>query len=971
MNKNDRLIVVIGVVILLIASIGIYIWVPEQTGATQADTNDFFSLTGMLSGLPDTVTVSDQCPFYPLIVTPLAVNYDTEGNQHVVPLYINNVSDPSRAVERAMFEQLIMMGSHNLLIGDAPSPKDISLILAEEYWDKSDAALLIEYNQTGYNLGVIATPLASYLSIPVIVTDEVDQDVTRVLSTLGVHSTLVCGDLKGYGNALHFETVEEIVDMTMDFLFDRFGDINYLTLTNPLDAWPPQVLDSEEFKFGPETLPSTATTRIGQTLANMASIPLGEFTIPKDYKYALIKFEGINLDADDVDEFGDNVAFQVGPNLPDLPSGLQNFEAFVGSTAAGGVPVRDDNGNILEDRYYAETVLYDRGGVEYNVKSSGTWLIKPEGEVVANVIVEKIDHPYYEPMGALSGLAPYLTAYHKGLIFGKPEFAFAATDDVITDSGETCPGFYLPRRNPSLTPESNEHIFDTIHKPLNELLAQLADIPLEKDKDLDALRDYYDSNPLYIALVGGATVLPNYIYQNHVEPVDVEETPYYVGGGTPSDVIYGNIDPISYDWSNLADDIYTEYPYQENIVGRITGWDPQDASALIARSIFYDEIIETLGDWKDTYGLLMGGGQDFQKPLIRYLIFGDLLGMVSRGEPMKYWTGYGQIAGRRTVEEVAEPLEFTVEEAWNEAAMRVGFSDEALSDIKSNTNFLNKLFFRTYLVEDLVGEGNVKGGDVMEGSNFIWANAHGNQHLFGMDSISLVASGFGGRLTRLALEQILPIVGGGFFGPGSSLGDLGTYHTRGVEGMEFGPSFMWLESCICGKIDGVYPQGSVGQALLHAGVTSLIASPTGSNIGGGYLEPKRMMYDLPGIALLRYIKAQRQADKGNFPDPHFGFLLYTDLCEDLRENDVSIGMAFRNAKNRYLQQDADWELWWAPPLVSTGNAAWDSEVNADRMVTTSSGPGPMLEAKYVSYQEYMLFGDPALNLYEPINEGGK
>ena len=35
---------------------------------------------------------------------------------------------------------------------------------------------------------------------------------------------------------------------------------------------------------------------------------------------------------------------------------------------------------------------------------------------------------------------------------------------------------------------------------------------------------------------------------------------------------------------------------------------------------------------------------------------------------------------------------------------------------------------------------------------------------------------------------------------------------------------------------------------------------------------------------------------------------------------------------------------------------------------SSSDKGPMMEAKYVSYQEYILFGDPALNLYEPINK---
>jgi len=57
-------------------------------------------------------------------------------------------------------------------------------------------------------------------------------------------------------------------------------------------------------------------------------------------------------------------------------------------------------------------------------------------------------------------------------------------------------------------------------------------------------------------------------------------------------------------------------------------------------------------------------------------------------------------------------------------------------------------------------------------------------------------------------------------------------------------------------------------------------------------------------------------------------------------------------------------------LVSTGNPLWDSILNSEETKETrSNGPGPMLEAKYVSYQEYMLFGDPALNIYEPINQG--
>ena len=101
--------------------------------------------------------------------------------------------------------------------------------------------------------------------------------------------------------------------------------------------------------------------------------------------------------------------------------------------------------------------------------------------------------------------------------------------------------------------------------------------------------------------------------------------------------------------------------------------------------------------------------------------------------------------------------------------------------------------------------------------------------------------------------------------------------------------------------------------------------------------------------------------------------MFTDLCQELKQNDISIGLAFRNARNRYLPEDADWELWWSPPLVTTGNAILDQEMQNDYFEriknTANGGKGPMLENKYITYQEYLLFGDPAFNPYEPINEG--
>lgn len=984
MKKNDKIIVIIGVIILVLASIGIFYWVPGEETKT-IETNDFIDITGNIKNVPGSITVSNSSPFFTLIATPLAVNYDENCTQNIIPLFIMNFDNPSSAITRLQ-TQLDNSKKCELIKNDE-SVKNASLRIAKNYWDSSEAALIIEYSETGYNLGVLATPIASYLRIPIIVTDEIDTSVMRTLSDLGVTKTLICGEnIEGFGDFFKFESVDDVVNMSIEIIEGKFNqEVNYITLTNPVDAWPPQVLDSKEFDFGPVTLKSLSMSQLVGTFFGLVSGGTSvtwSFKIPNDYKYALIKFEGINHDAEYSDEMGDAASFTMGPNLEDISSSLQKFEAHPGTTSAGGIAERDASGKIIKDIVHSETVVYDRGEVEYNIVASGNWLVKKQGKVSAHVVVEKLENPVYPMMKGLSSVAPYLTAYHKGIIFGRPEFAFTADDDKITDDGKNCPGIYVGGKNPKLVPLSNKHFFDEIHDPLNNLLAKIADLNIKDIRDIKGLRDFYKDNPIYIALVGDATVLPNYIYQNHGEPIGdidgdgIDDTPYYSGGGTPSDVLYGNIDPVRYDWSNTAGDIYSdgEYPFIENIVGRITGWDSQDAMALVLKSIFYKKIVNNLEKWKDNFGLLVGGGQDFQKPLIRYIIFGDILKQVKRGEPMKLFTGYGEMTYKRAINNIVDPLEFKLQGALYEDAMKKGLSDDSLNKIKSS-NLLNKFLFIKMQVRNLAGEGTVKGGEIIESSNFIFANGHGNQYLFGMAGNDLVASGIGGPLIKKILIETLIPIAGGFMGPGGDLSGVGDYSTRSVSDMNLGPSFMWLESCICGKLDGMYARANIGQSLLHAGLSCLIASPTGSNIAGGYLEPKNTKYDLPLQSQLKYLMAKKQWAKGIFPDAHFGEKIYEDVCLDLKKNNVSIGLALRNAKNNYLPSDADWQLWWSPPLnFYTGNSLVDYELAMNNYAdlyksTSSKGLSQMLESKYVSFQEYILFGDPALNLYEPCNEG--
>jgi len=961
MIKNDKLIVLLGVIILIIASIGIYTWAPVSS-EQEATIESFFSITSSFQEKPTGICVEDTNPFYPLIATPLAVHYQNT-QQHVVPMYVMNMSFPSDSVERAMDD---IQQRVDLVIDDIKSLDEWSIDLATMYWNHSEAAMIIEACEAGYQLGVVAAPLASYLSIPIFVTDSLTAEIRQTLSDLGVMKTIVCGqNLSGWGDVLEFTCVDEIINASITIVKEQFGQIEYVSLTNPLDAWPPEVLDRKTWTLGPTTMTTSATTELIQSMSGQDTT-LGTFTIPDDYKYALVKFRGINLHTDNVDDLGDNVLFSCGivDGQLDVPSGLESFEVFAGGTNAGGVPVRDAQGNVLVDQTYSEAVLYDRGGIEYKVTATPSWLASNQGEVKAEITVEKLSDPYYPMMKGLSSLAPYLTAYRQGIILGKPEFAFAADDDALY-KGKPCPGFYMPRRNPHLATASNMHVFD-IHDQINDLLADIADITIEKERDIEYLREYYKNNPVCIALVGGATVLPQLIYDSSIEPIDPEAVSYYFGTGVPSDFIYGNIDPNPDDWSSQAPDLYSDsdYPYQENIVGRITGWDAQDTSALIARTIFYDDIIQHLGNWKDNAVLQMGGGNDFQKPFIRYKIFGELLNLIRHGEPMKMETGASYFNGITLKETVFEPLGFTTEYIRESEATMKGFSNEAIDQLKQ-ANLLNKIFMSKRQINQEVGEAAVRGGELQENSNFILANAHGNQHMFGMGDVSMYKLGIGlpnGIMPKI-LEGIARVFG---FGPGFSLSDHGYYSTRNVENMDLGPSFIWIESCICGKIDGVYPTQGVSQAYIHAGANSVIAATTCSNVPGGYLEPKRTKYDFPGQTFYRYLTSLQQIRQGIYPEQHFGFKIYEDLCQEFQDNDdITIGYAFREARNRYLPEDADWEVWWSPPLLTTGYADVDAEIIKTMSEQQPEGLDPRLDNKYLSFFEYTIYGDPAFTPYIP------
>lgn len=980
MKKNDKLVVIFGVVVLILASIGIIYY--ETPGETKDSImiEDVMNVVGEFAEDLDgmSICVPDSDPLYALVATPLAVHYDAECKQEVIPMYVKNLEEPSQAITRLQKDYLFTYKGIDLDDLEYNDVEDFSIKLAMKYWDKSDAALIINNSRAGYDLGINAVPIASYLSIPVIVCDQIDGDVVSALASLEVDRLIVCGNVEGYKDKydyLLFEDVDQILENSINLVKEKFNDLDYIAMANPIDAYPPEVLDSEEFYFGPDKVTSTSMNRdnmIKFVMHYFSANVVWKFKIPEDYKYALVELEGYNHDVEGVDDFGDFASFDLNPADGGLTLGAVSTK--------GGAAIRDGTGNVIADVGKTVKVLYDCGGKEYTVTGTGRWSLLSEGEISAKVTVKKLDNPQYPMMQGLSSVAPYLASYYKGIVFAKEEFAFTADDDIRTDSGKTAPGYYLPGRNPDLLIMSNRHVFDNIHEPLNKLLADIAELDYEKDSDIEILTEHYKDSPVYIAIVGGAVGLPRLVYQNEVEPIGdidgdgVDDTVAvnFGGGGTQSDNIYGNIDPKKYDWSNQAQDVYAEdFPYIENIVGRITGWDVQDADALVLRSIFYDEMIENaeLKEWKENFGNLYGGGLDFRKPLwvqtLNHLPISkqivNLINTFSGGllnfavGPWKYDTGFSIIGAEAMEKDVGEDIGFNVLTAVHEAAMVDGLSDQSIDELKKATLW-NKLVFNKNQIKNLAGEGNVHGREIMENSNFIYATGHGSPYNFGMDGLDMVAAGFDGVLlnapnlwSKLLKSTVLPHFVGGFWGPGGSIGDVGSYTPRKIATVELGPSFMWIESCFVGKITGLYPQENIGQSFINSGVAALVESTTGSNIPGGYVGDKPFMFDTKLGTEYRYRQAQKDAENDIFPENHFGVLIYDDMCHYLADDDATVGEAFREAKNDYLPSDADWELWWSPPLSSGGD----------------EGYGTHMASKYTSFFEYVLYGDPAFNPYTP------
>jgi hypothetical protein len=823
--------------------------------------------------------VGEDNPFCAVIATPVSLYYD-DTKQHVQPLLIQNVKNPSSPISR--FEDLYPV-SYRRMKHD--SPEKISIELSK-IWKTSDAALVIENSQTGYEMGIVAAPLASYLNIPIFVTSCIENIETQ-LGNLDVKYTFICGDLQLYGKTWRFENTEEINDLLIRFIKKKFGGVEYVTISNPLDVTDATVLDEVHFEFEDKT-PSTVILPAQWINALIkGSSKSHTFTVP-DYKYARIKIDLVNKNSEHVSELGDEVMLIIKD---------PNGKTWMYTSTQAGLP-EIQNEDIIVDKVHSEIIIYSKPG-DYTAQVIGKWFSNIEGEYKLEITIEEIDSPLQPLMNNLSSLSPYLAAYHKGVVFANSSFAFVG-DKTIGIKGSV-----YPSGNEELIIYCNEHV-SNIHKQLNSLLAKIAGISSNK---LELLQEHYMKNPIHIAILADTTMVPMFYYSDSEQSV-------IKGFGLPSDFIYGDIDPKNNDIEN---DMFTQYPFMENAVGRIVSWDVEDCSALIARTLFYDEIMEKLGSWKDTATVQTCASIESRNLPIITPVLNAIMGLPEE-ETTKWPSGETLFVNLKLSGKMKKGG-YDVENTFLTASQRDGFKDLAKYTKRSQI-----LFPR--FIEMLSGERVVKGGDNQQNSNFIYAMGHGMYYLCEMGDLMVDSRGFPpiSWLSRPFSPK----------GMRSGLSMHGAYSVRHVENMEFGPSTMFLQSCITGRIDGLLPENCLTQAYLHAGINAIVAPTRHQGIIFTGLKPLEFFK-----ASLKYLVNKE------YPDLHFGSLIAEDYMLNLIEDDATVGMALRNAKNTYMSKDADFSFRLGPLLTAKMEKHMD--------------------IKNTCHKGFTLYGDPAFNPYQPIN----
>ncbi|MDG6219905.1 MAG: C25 family cysteine peptidase [Candidatus Thermoplasmatota archaeon] len=931
-DNREKFLVTLVLLMLLVATIGIAILnlmgggvTPDNYETGSASIDDFLNINSVFNEPgPETMfIVSDSDPLYALAATPAAVYYSS-SNASVRPLLVYqgasnrySYTTSSPAVKR-FIASYSSSNTTAYLIGDLPygdldvrqeiSPirgmaEEVSLEIANHFWTQSDAVILVEQSEWGYAEAVNTVPLAAYLNIPVIVANKMDEDIAPTLRNLGVKYSIVCGGIGGYGKTLRYalspaqiaasmKVAEDWVKSNMDdldvqrtiadhhqpLMADALikvirtrigGDVNYVTMANPADTRVKTVARLPEGGLDQVRYSWTDSIQDSGARAYPGAAPYGNdgpsytFSVPYQFSNLIIDLKMDVSEATgplwsylnpgspiekNADGSGERIYAFIGVDLNEdgiLDTESEEVQFFGGSP--GYDFIREGTGTSgrpMWAHFRIELPFYNPPKEEHIVQLLGKLPTVPSSSAKfeLEIIVQNLTDPTYPLMPGLSSMAPYLTAYRRGVVLAKENY------QLHTPGYSDCLSCGIPAASGEAAFGSNEEV-KVVKADFNNLLARLAGM----DKDPRALAEHYAelaANPTtvqYLGIMADTNMIPMYYYPSNALGDATQ------GFGVPSDTCYMDID------ADLDDPPYNldfEDASYEVAAGRITGWDAQDVSVLVSRTIFYDRI---LSEYKGPLNTGLGNPQSLA-PLLKDSVMTSV--------------------GTQPPVGVAATAAAKLSSMMEAAGMTPNRPPWGLNNEMSRRQYSQPFY---------------------ESANILYVCAHGFYYWY------------------------VPAGQEGMMGITAATGAGGAYDVTHVKDMALGPGTMFVSSCVTGRIDGIPGRNALSQAFLHAGLNAYIGA-TRSSWGSLVPIPDDTHGESLGDLLMLYTFSNLC---GYIYDKDGGLIINNQY------SGTSIGFAFMNGKNRYLEHEG----------------------GTDNGGTTSD-----------TVHEFVLYGDPAFKPY--INSPG-
>lgn len=521
-----------------------------------------------------------------LMGTYISCWYDIEdGSTNLLPLLIDGSPGVERVRSYTMRNTpLILPSRTHLTTGSLHFSSEI----ARSLFQSSSGALVIESDGMGYELGAMTAPMASYLNIPILIADPRDdasylegavrdlecsylivvgEKPLELVRGLDIGVVIVDDDISA------FETTARVVQ-------DRFGRLDYITMTNPRDTIPRAHEDeivNEQYQEVDSILIDTNT-----------------------YDIDLV---GESVMTHSIDVLEGMVDLRVDVNFTDIVGKpLDPLKKRVNVDPISFMTLRDPQGRLIASSpsfsigrgmNRVETLVMNNPGryelevkVYYGVKGLSTMMgtslgfSRFEGGYSVETRNRLLSDPNLPLYRDLSMMAPYLSASRGGLVLAAGNFSLYGGDLLDAADGYSTGPWY----EKDLLGPASERAYSNA-----EYLSKMIDILP------GPLRETYLNEHGWLAILGGGNMIPM-SYE--------EKDPSW-----EEDVIWGT------GWA-------TDIPYSLDLqlsVGRPLGRTVSDCSALISRTLFYEEYTEGHidqmeseygqdGSWKDHFHFLAGEG---------------------------------------------------------------------------------------------------------------------------------------------------------------------------------------------------------------------------------------------------------------------------------------------------------------------------------------------------------------------------